>query len=419
MAGMFDDLIPAQRAAPPSAAGMFDDLIPKGAVTMPDSALDASVRGIGDVLPGGSYMDEAVGYSAAALDPIANLFRSKPIEGDFWQRADRHIANQRATAEQSYKDHPTANVVGNVGAVASMVPKAVAGLAAPVMRAATGGERLINAGIAGAKGALGGAGYGAFQGFGAGEGGFDKRMEEAANEALIGAPTGAVLGAGLGALAKMPVGVGAPSEVAKAGVRRGIDVPAAIASDNLAVQQAGGAMKSVPFFGPRVVKSANKMTEQFAGEKGRIAEDFGGGAAADAHSAGQEAQDALENWTGSLTKSVLKNEYDAVDRLITSPIPTPLSNTLFETSAITAKNLRSGLEPGGAVKFVQAALARPGGMEYQDIKHLRTKIGEMLDNPSVIPPEINQKEFRRVYGALTRDLRASIKNTSLARSSRL
>ncbi len=377
-------------------------------------ALSASTQGIGDMIPGGTYRDEAVAYTSAGLiDPIISLVTGED-KGTFDERLNRHLANQRAMRAAAIQQHPTATTVGNVGAIAAMAPKAVAGLAAPVMRSATAGERLINAGIAGVKGAAGGGAYSAVQGFGAGEGGFQPRVAEAGREAAVGIPTGAVLGAGLGAFAKMPVGVGAPSEVAQAGVRQNIDVPAAMASDDPMIQQAGGAMKSVPVFGTRVVKSANKMTEQFAGRKAQIAEGYGGGAAADAHSAGQEATDALENWAGPLTKGVLKNEYDAVDALIHPQAPpTPLQNTLFETQAIAAKNVASGLDPGGAVKFVQAALAKPGGMTYQEIKHLRTKLGEMLDNPSVIPPEINQQELKRVYGSLTRDLRASIKNSSM------
>jgi hypothetical protein len=202
----------------------------------------------------------------------------------------------------------------------------------------------------------------------------------------------------------------APSAVGEAAARSGVYVPEALASDNPAVQQAGGAAKSIPVFGTRITEAGKRTAAEFAAEKARIAGEFGGGAAATPASSGQEARDALENWVGPLTKGVLTNEYGAVDRLVNPTIATPLHNTLFESSAITAKNLASRLDPGGAVKFVEDALAKPGGMTYPEIKHLRTRVGEMLDTPSLITPDINGQELKRIYGGLTKDLRAATQN---------
>ncbi len=372
-------------------------------------ALAASTRSMGNTLSFGLMEDAVARASAGVIDPIKSWITGEDSGETYAQRLDRHLASQHAQDRAAQEQHPIASAVGTGGAIAAVAPRAAVGLVAPVMRAATGGERLINAGIGAAKGAAGGAGYGFASGFGAGEGGVDNRVQSGLEQAPAGALVGGVGGAALGGFAKMPVT--APSEVAAAADRSGVYVPQALASDNPAVQQAGGAAKSIPVFGTRITNAGKRTAEEFTAEKARIAEGYGGGAAADAHSAGQEATDALKNWAGPLTQGVLKNEYDAVDRLITSSVKTPLNHTLFDSKAIEAKNLRSGLPPGGAVKFVQEALAKPGGMEYWDIKHLRSKMREMLDNPSVIPPEIDQQEFERLYKSLTRDLRASVANS--------
>lgn len=408
--GMFDDLIPERSAptAPPSGGGMFDDLIPKAGPQPDQGALAASTNAMGNALSF-NFMDEAVAGAAAGIDSLGNLITGNDKGGTFGENYNRHLLSQRGQDVAAAAQHPTATTVGQIGAIATAAPKAVAGLAAPAMRAATVGERAINAGVGAAKGAGAGAAYSAASGFGAGEGGFDKRLASAEEAAPMGALTGGALGGTLGAFSKMPVT--APSKVAAAADRSGVYVPEALASDNPAIQQAGGAAKSIPVFGTRITEAGKRTVSEFTGEKARIADEFGGGAAAGPQSAGQDARDALEEWIGPVTQGVLKQKYGAVDALVNPAAKTTLGNTLFESAAITAKNKASGLPPGGAVKFVKDALAMPGGQTYQGIKNLRTHVGEMLKDPtSLAHKDIAEQELERIYGSLTKDLRKATEN---------
>ncbi len=355
-------------------------------------------------MPGGSYMDEAVAGAAATIDPLLG-------RGGAWdERYNRHLANQRAGDVAAATEHPVATGVGDVAAIAAMAPKAVAGLATPVMRAATTGERLINAGVGAVKGGAGGAAYGALQGFGAGQDGFENRAAEAGREAAIGAPTGAVLGAGFGALAKMPAAPPVPNAVTAAADRAGIAVPMAMASDSHVVQQAGGAAKSIPYFGTRIVDASKRTIADFTAAKGRIAAGYGGGTAADAASAGRTARDALENWIGPLTKGAVSHSYDAVDALVNPAVTTPLNETARTAAQIVTRNRAATLPPGSAVGMIRQAASSPAGLTYEGIKNLRTRVGEMLDTPSLIPGDMSQGELKQIYGALTKDLRTATEN---------
>lgn len=147
-----------------------------------ENALAASTSAMGQDLSLG-LMDEAVAGAAAAVDPVADLFRSQPVGGSFDERYARHLANQRMIDASSRARHPVASVVGDVGAVAAMVP-AVAGRAATAA-VPLGTKMLQGAGI--------GAGYGAASGFGAGEGGLENRLMGAAEGGALGAATGGLL----------------------------------------------------------------------------------------------------------------------------------------------------------------------------------------------------------------------------------
>lgn len=376
---------------------------PDAGQRQPDQgALSASTNAMGNVL-GFNLMDDAVARAAAGIEALTG-------NGSYSENLDRHLARLHAQDAASAEQHPTAILAGQGGAIVTAAPKAIAGLVAPAMRAATVGERLINAGVGAVKGTGAGAAYSAASGFGAGEGGLGNRLESAAEAVPAGAVTGGLLGAAGGALAKPPVAPPVPVAVAAAADRSGVYVPQALASDNPVVQQAGGAAKSIPYFGTRITDAAKRTVADFTAAKGKIAAEFGGGAAADPAAAGKTARDALENWIGPLTKGVTGNEYKAVDALINPGVKTPLRYTSFESSAISAKNKASARPPGGAVDFVREAVSAPGGLTYQGIKNLRTRVGEMLKTPSLLPSDTSGQELERIYGSLTKDLRAATEN---------
>jgi hypothetical protein len=58
--------------------------------------------------------------------------------------------------------------------------------------------------------------------------------------------------------------------------------------------------------------------------------------------------------------------------------------------------------------MIAQAMNRDGGLNYQGIKTLRSRVGEMLDNPSLIPADMSQAELKQIYGGLSDDLKGAV-----------
>ena len=83
----------------------------------------------------------------------------------------------------------------------------------------------------------------------------------------------------------------------------------------------------------------------------------------------------------------------------------PLVHTAKLAEEITASNAAAALPESQALKFVEEALSRPEGLNFEGLKNLRTFVGEQLDNPTLLPAGTSKKDVKRVFGALSKDLR--------------
>jgi hypothetical protein len=78
-------------------------------------------------------------------------------------------------------------------------------------------------------------------------------------------------------------------------------------------------------------------------------------------------------------------------------------------SKIDAERQAAGIgQPSRAVSLVLDAATRPEGLSYAGIKKLRSYIGEMVDNPSLIPADLSQGEVKQIYGALSKDMKGIV-----------
>jgi hypothetical protein len=77
---------------------------------------------------------------------------------------------------------------------------------------------------------------------------------------------------------------------------------------------------------------------------------------------------------------------------------------------IVRRNAASKLAPGSAVNFVRRALLDPNGLTYHATKDLRTRVRQMLDEPSRLPADMAKAELERIHGGLTKDLRIAAEN---------
>lgn len=362
------------------------------------SALTAVGRGAADAATVGLY-DEARGLSEAggtAPDQPMRLWDMIKGAGGLLfgdEGAGERYASGRDTARENLKqaqeDQPVATIGGQL----------VGGLALPVGGAAAG----VTRGAAALNAAKAGATYGAAYGMGSGEGAQD-RLERGLTGGLIGGAAGGVLGA------VMPRGAapGARNEVTDAAERLGVQLPRAVATESMALQRAGATARNIPFAGDPLVKASERAIQQIGGVADDAAARLGATSPA---TAGATARRGIEGYAGrgGTLSGAVGRAYDAVDNLIPSGVQTPLRATQGEVAKIMAERQSQRIsDPGRAVSFVSEAIKDPKGLTYEGIKGLRTRIGEMLDDPRLMPAETSQKELQRIYGALSQDLKSAV-----------
>ena len=275
----------------------------------------------------------------------------------------------------------------------------VGGLALPAAAPVTGVR----------SGAATGAGFGAAYGFGEGEG-----LADSAQRAAMGAGVGGIAGGALGGIvgrfSRPPVQTGPTSnEVVAAAERLGVDVPRAVATDSRLLQRAGESVKAVPGAEASIGTATTRLQEQITEEANRVAGQLGTGSA---EVAGDGARSAISGWITGKSAAALDRAYTMVDKAITNPqATTVLEKTRQQVADILTERQASRIaDPGKAVSFVMDAVQDAQGLTYEGVKGLRTRIGEMLKNPSILPADVSKAELKRIYGALTDDLRKSVEN---------
>jgi hypothetical protein len=197
----------------------------------------------------------------------------------------------------------------------------------------------------------------------------------------------------------------APAAV-QAAERLGVDVPQAIASERPLTQFSGQVVARAPGGGP-LQEAIPRSIEQLGGKVSEAAE-LAGGAVSPAR-AGEGFGQAVESGfkPGGPIKSEVERAYSAVGRLVDPNRTQPLNATREAVQAIATERASGALPGAGkAADFVEEAINRPG-LTYDGIKRLRTSLGEMLESGR-LPEGVSEGELRRIYGALSDDLRTAV-----------
>ena len=182
-----------------------------------------------------------------------------------------------------------------------------------------------------------------------------------------------------------------------------VEVPKAVATDSMALQRIAATAKNVPLGGDPLVKSAERTLEQLGTKASEVAGGYGGGTV---EGSGEAASTGIKNWITGESKAKVNKLYDQVDNLVNPESTTPLVNTRNVAAEIKAEYDAAHLQPGKAVNLIEEAAASDG-LTYQGIKTLRTKIGEAMDS-GILPEGMSGGDLKRIYGALTDDLRNSV-----------
>lgn len=183
-----------------------------------------------------------------------------------------------------------------------------------------------------------------------------------------------------------------------------VDVSRAAAADSFLGKQAGQRLGDVPFVGDKIGESARGTIGQLGDAKQALA------AGQTAEGAGQTASQGIRNWVTVKSKKLVTKAYDAVDRAINPNVTTELENTRGVIAEILARRQNSGQAGDSkAVQEVLGAVQRPGGVNYAGIKDLRTSFRDMTPD-AMVAKGIEEAEATQIYGALTKDLKASVDN---------
>lgn len=185
----------------------------------------------------------------------------------------------------------------------------------------------------------------------------------------------------------------------------GVDLPRAIGSDSSLTRFMGQVANKMPGGGPMQERIGTAVRQ--TGEAVDTAAQMAGGAA-DPMAAGQGFKTGIETSFKPTIKARVGALYDEVGKHVDPNFTRPLDATQGAVADIISRRLASGEEdPGKAIKTVLGGATRPGGLTFEGIKDLRTRVGEMLDT-GVFPEGMSQHELRRVYGALSDDLKATV-----------
>lgn len=198
------------------------------------------------------------------------------------------------------------------------------------------------------------------------------------------------------------------NQLLQAAGRLGVDLPVAAASDRASVQQLGKVVSNVPLMGQPVRKASQQAIRQLDDVATKAQSELGAG---NVQVAGNAAREGITDYAKNTLGDAVKAKYDAVDQLVTQNVTSPLQKTTAVATDIMGKRTNAQI-PGqsGAVRLVQQAMEREGGLNYKGVKDLRTYVGEMLDNPSLIPADTSQAELKQIYGALSEDLKSAVLN---------
>ena len=205
-------------------------------------------------------------------------------------------------------------------------------------------------------------------------------------------------------------GAGAAAE---AGKRLGIDVPRAIASPSTAVQSQAVTLAKTPVVGTPLTESANKLGNQIENRVGQTAESLSpSGEVLAPADAGNKTRAGFKLWSDQEfgAGGNVAQKYDAVDHHINPKVKQTLNNTwdvvyeLQKKYGAAALVDAQGVAKSPALKEILPTLNKPGGMDYDTLKFVRTRVGKMIDNPGEMAGGINEAELKQIYGGLTKDL---------------
>jgi len=321
--------------------------------------------------------------------------------GKVGQPYDEAVETHRLMRDRNWEENPVETFVGGLTAVSKLPAVSVAN---PASKSGWIGNAAATGGV-----------YGGIHGAGSGDG-WQEGFMGALTEAGIGTLGGAVVGKLTSRLRPQDADeIRAIQNAEQAGVR----LNRGIASSDPGVQQRTGLLSKMPYVGEKLQKGINTAVDdvrQGVDEVSRGYRSAGTGTknptsnplyqVDDDTGIGRVAVDRVASYIKKTAPDEMEKGFASLSSKVPANATTTMGSTRRLVQALKAEDFRAASEiHKPAIDAVTEALKRPGGMSYQGLLDLRRNVGALLKENLVAKAGTAEPAFKRLYRALTQDLR--------------
>lgn len=196
----------------------------------------------------------------------------------------------------------------------------------------------------------------------------------------------------------------AAAPAVEAALRSGVELPKAVVHP-----QEAALVSKIPVVGSAVPEAANRALGGIEDKAGELAT-VPTGQAVSPERAGQVVEKGLTNYAApkvngqpGILQAKIDAQYDNVRNLIDPAVTAEPKNGLQFASQLQQKYDKADLGNAWSNEIL-APLTKPGGLTFDSMKLVRQKVGEMIQDPTIVPGGMEQGELKGLYGALSDDL---------------
>lgn len=271
-----------------------------------------------------------------------------------------------------------------------------------------------------AQGAKMGGGWGMLSGIGAGRS-TDERIENAIVGGAVGAIGGGVFGAGGGLIAgaSKPGGVTSDQVVGALG-RLGTQLPAGLATNNHAIQAITQALRQIPLVGTKIDDLVKGAATQLGQKSDELARTLAGGPAAnpkdfeaigDAVKIGiNKAMSERDNAANNAYTALRSNHIDA-----TQPVKTP-TEMVAPLSRIVNDRIAAGADeksiPIKGMQDLVTLLTRPEGATFEGLQRARTELSGAIKWDKQQGGGYYNADLKTARGVLTDAMESAVRTSA-------
>lgn len=197
----------------------------------------------------------------------------------------------------------------------------------------------------------------------------------------------------------------AGERLANIGSGGAVSIPRAVASDNMAVQRIGTTVSNIPVVGNPLVKAYDATVRGLGEKVADIASIYGSGSKM---AAGEAASGGIVDWITKTSKNNANKLYEKVDELVDHEKLVPPRFTKQVINKLTSEEVKKLPRDKSLQTIIDVFQANNRGLKYDDIKKVRTFVGELIER-GIVPEGMSQGTLKQLYSGLTQDLKNTVR----------